>query len=237
MKVVILAGGKGKRLEPYSTILPKPLLPIGDSPILEVIIRQLKSYGLKDIVLACGYLGNLIEAYFGGGKKFGAKINYNFETKPLGTVGALPFIPGLNHTFLAMNGDILTTLDFSKFLKYHKSKNSLATIAVKPREMMVDFGVAEFDDLKHLVQYTEKPTLRYTVSMGIYAFEPEVLNFIPKGKKLDFPNLMNILLKKRKKISVYNSNDFWLDLGRPEDYKKGIEEFERIKDKIFKSGV
>jgi NDP-sugar pyrophosphorylase family protein len=122
-------------------------------------------------------------------------------------------------------------------LKYHKSKNSLATIAVKPREMMVDFGVAEFDDLKHLVQYTEKPTLRYTVSMGIYAFEPEVLNFIPKGKKLDFPNLMNILLKKRKKISVYNSNDFWLDLGRPEDYKKGIEEFERIKDKIFKSGV
>ena len=234
MKAVILAGGKGKRLEPYSTVLPKPLLPIGDFPILEVIIRQLKSYGFSDIVLACGYLGNLIETYFGDGKRFGVKINYNFETKPLGTVGALPFIPKLNRTFLVMNGDILTTLDSSKFLKYHKARNSLATIAVRQREMMVDFGVAEFDDLKHLVKYIEKPTLKYTVSMGIYAFEPEIVNFIPQGTKLDFPDLMNILLKKRKRISVYDSNDFWLDLGRPEDYKKGNEEFEKIKDKIFK---
>jgi NDP-mannose synthase len=237
MKAVILAGGKGKRLEPYSTILPKPLLPIGGLPILEVIIRQLKSYGLKDLVLACGYLGNLIETYFGDGKRFGVKINYNFETKPLGTVGVLPFIRELNRTFLVMNGDILTTLDFSKFLKYHKARDSLATIAVRPREMMVDFGVAEFNDLKHLVKYIEKPTLKYTVSMGIYTFEPEIVNFIPQGRKLDFPDLMNILLKKRKRISVYDSNDFWLDLGRPEDYKKGMEEFEKIKDKIFKNGV
>lgn len=234
MKVVILAGGKGERLEPYTTVLPKPLLPIGDFPILEVVIKQLKSYGFLDITLAVGHLGNLIQSYFGNGEKFGVKIKYNFEQKPLGTVGALASIKNLNKTFLVLNGDILTTLNFSKFLAYHKKNKTIATIAVTKRKMKVDFGVAECDKKEILVKYTEKPTLKYLVSMGIYLFEPEILKYISKGKKLDFPELMNILLKKGEKISVYHSFDFWLDLGRPEDYKKGIEEFERIKNKLFK---
>ncbi len=235
MKVVILAGGKGKRLEPYTTVLPKPLLPVGDFPILEVVIKQLKSYGFSDITLAVGHLGNLIESYFGGGEKLGVGIKYNFEQRPLGTVGALASIKNLNKTFLVLNGDILTTFNFSGFLDYHKKKRSIATIAVTKRKLKVDFGVAECDELEKLIRYTEKPALKYLVSMGIYLFEPEILKYIPKDEKLDFPELMNILLKKGDEVSVYRSDEFWLDLGRPEDYKRGIEEFDRIKAKLFKT--
>jgi len=234
MKVVILAGGEGRRLEPYTVVLPKPLLPVADYPILEIIIKQLESYGFKDITLAVGYLGNLIKSFFNDGNKWGVKIDYNFEDKPLGTVGCLSNIKGLDKTFLVMNGDLLTTFDFSKFIKYHQEKRNIATIAVTNRKLSVDFGVLESDDKKELAEYIEKPNLAYKVSMGIYLFEPEILKYIPKGERLDFPELMNVLLKKGEKVSVYESDEFWLDLGRPEDYKKGIEEFEKIKDKLFK---
>ncbi|MGB2698374.1 MAG: sugar phosphate nucleotidyltransferase [Candidatus Zixiibacteriota bacterium] len=234
MKVVILAGGQGRRLEPYTVVLPKPLMPVGDYPILEIIIRQLKSYGLKDITLAVGYLGNIIQSFFNNGEKWVVKIDYNFEDKPLGTVGSLSYIKGLDKTFLLMNGDLLTTFDFSKFIEYHKNKKSIATIAVTNRKLSVDYGILEYNQQKELTGYVEKPDLDYKVSMGIYLFEPEILEYIPKGERLDFPELMNILLKNGKKVSVYESDDFWLDLGRPEDYKKGIEEFEKIKDKLFK---
>ena len=234
MKVVILAGGEGKRLEPYTVVLPKPLLPVGDYPILEIIIRQLKSYDLKDITLAVGYLGNLIQSYCNNGQKWGVKIEYNFENRPLGTVGSLSSIKGLDRTFLVMNGDLLTTFDFSKFIKYHQEKKNIATIAVTKRKLSVDYGVLQSNEHSELTQYIEKPDLDYKVSMGIYLFEPEILKYIPKGERLDFPELMNILLKNGEKVSVYESDDFWLDLGRPDDYKKGIEEFEKIKDKLFK---
>jgi NDP-sugar pyrophosphorylase family protein len=234
MKVVILAGGQGRRLEPYTVILPKPLIPLGDYPILEIIIRQLKSYGLSDITLAVGYLGNLIQSFFDNGGKWGVKIDYNYEEKPLGTVGSLSFIKGLDKTFLVMNGDLLTTFDFSKFIKYHQENKNIATIAVTKRKLSVDFGVLESNQKNELIKYVEKPDLDYKVSMGIYLFEPEILKYIPKGERFDFPELMSILLKNGEKVSVYESDDFWLDLGRPEDYKKGIEEFEKIKDKLFK---
>lgn len=234
MKVVILAGGQGKRLEPYTVVLPKPLMPVGDYPILEIIIRQLKSNGLKDITLAVGYLGNLIESFFSNGERWGVNIDYNYEDKPLGTVGSLGYIKGLGKTFLVMNGDLLTTFDFSKFIKNHQNKKNIATIAVTNRKLPVDFGVLKSNEENELIEYTEKPDLNYKVSMGIYLFEPEILKYIPKGERFDFPELMNILLKNGEKISVYESDDFWLDLGRPEDYKKGIEEFEKIKAKLFK---
>jgi len=234
MKVVILAGGQGKRLEPYTVVLPKPLMPIGDCPILEIIIKQLKGYGFKDITLAVGYLGNLIQSFFNNGEKWGVKIGYNYEDKPLGTVGCLGDIKGLEDTFLVMNGDLLTTFDFSKFIKYHQGKKSVATIAVTKRKLPVDFGVLESSEKKELTKYVEKPDLDYKVSMGIYLFEPEILKYIPKGERLDFPELMNILLKNGEKVSVYESGEFWLDLGRPEDYKKGIEEFPKLKEKLFK---
>ena len=234
MKVVILAGGQGRRLEPYTVILPKPLMPIGDSPILEILIRQLKSHGFTDVVLAVGYLGNLIQSFFNNGQKWSVKIDYNYEEKPLGTVGCLGEIKGLEKTFLVMNGDLLTLFDFSRFVKYHQENKSIATIAVTKRKLPVDFGVLESNEKKELTKYVEKPDLDYQVSMGIYLFEPEILKYIPKGERLDFPELMNILLKNGEKVSVYESDEFWLDLGRPEDYKKGIEEFAKIKHKLFK---
>jgi NDP-sugar pyrophosphorylase family protein len=209
-RVIILAGGEGKRLNPYTIVLPKPLMPVGNLPILEIIIKQLKKYQLKDITLAVGYLGNLIQTFFGDGKKFGVKIKYSFEESPLGTMGPLSLIPGLDKTFMVMNGDLLTTLDYSKLARYHLSRKTKATIAIQKR-----------------------PRLPYQVSMGIYIFEPEILSFIPRNKKFDFPELMNLLLKKGEKVSVYPSSDFWLDIGRHEDYRRALEEFEKIKARLL----
>jgi NDP-sugar pyrophosphorylase family protein len=232
-KVIILAGGEGRRLNPYTIVLPKPLMPVGNLPILEIIVKQLKKYQLKDITLAVGYLGNLIQTFFGNGKKFGVKITYSLEEKPLGTMGPLTLIPGLKKTFMVMNGDLLTTLDYRKLISYHRSKKPIATIAVQKREIETDYGVLEYNKRLELTRYDEKPKLPYQVSMGIYIFEPGILSFIPRNKRFDFPELMNLLLKKGEKVSVYPSSDFWLDIGRHEDYKRAVEEFEKIRTEIL----
>lgn len=232
MKVVILAGGKGRRLYPYTVILPKPLMPIGDLPILEVILKQLKSRDLTDITLAVGHLGNLIQTYFGDGKKLGVNIDYSFEEKPLGTVGPLNLISGLDKTFMVANGDLLTTLDYSKLIEHHKRQRPIATVAAQKRSVDVDFGVIQRNEDQHMIRYIEKPKLSYTVSMGIYIFEPEILDLIPRDEKFDFPDLMRLLLKKGKKVVIYNSTDFWLDIGRPDDYHKAVEEFEKNKERF-----
>jgi NDP-sugar pyrophosphorylase family protein len=232
-KTIILAGGEGKRLNPFTIILPKPLMPVGNIPVLEVIIKQLKKYKLTDVTLAIGYLGNLIQTFFGDGDKFGVKIEYSYEDKPLGTMGPLSLIPGLDKTFMVMNGDLLTSLDYRKLIDYHSSKRPIATIAVQRREIETDYGVLEYDKRYVLTKYSEKPKLPYRVSMGIYIFEPEILNFIPRNKKFDFPELMSLLLKKGEKVLVYPSTDYWLDIGRHEDYRKAIEEFEKIKKQIL----
>jgi len=232
-KVVILAGGEGRRLNPYTIILPKPLMPVGNVPILEVIINQLKKHKLKDITLALGYLGNLIQTFFGDGEKFGVRIKYSFEEKPLGTMGPLTLIPGLKKTFMVMNGDLLTTLNYTKLINYHLNKKPIATLAVQKREIETDYGVLEYNSNYELTKYQEKPRLPYQVSMGVYIFEPEILDFIPRNKRFDFPELMNLLLKKEEKVLIYPSTDFWLDIGRHEDYRKAIEEFEKIKTQIL----
>ena len=228
MKVIILAGGKGRRLYPYTVSLPKPLMPVGDFPILEVILRQLEVHQLDDITLAVGHLGNLIQAYFGDGSKWGVNIDYSFEDEPLGTVGPLTRMKNLSRTFLVMNGDLLTTIDYLDLVEYHRKQNALATVAAQKRWVDIDFGVIQRDKEDHsMVKYVEKPRLSYLVSMGIYVFEPEILNFIPQDRKFDFPDLMHLLLEKEKKVATYDSDDFWLDIGRPDDYQKAVEEFER----------
>ncbi|KPL04669.1 MAG: nucleoside-diphosphate-sugar pyrophosphorylase, partial [candidate division Zixibacteria bacterium SM1_73] len=199
----------------------------------EVMLKQLKNCNLTDITIAVGHLGNLIQTYFGHGKKFGVNIDYSFEEKPLGTVGPLTRIPGLNETFLTMNGDLLTTLDYMKLIDYHKKQKPIATVAAQKRSVDVDFGIIQRNQDDHMVKYIEKPTLSYTVSMGIYIFEPEIFEFIPKNTKLDFPDLMQVLLEKEKKVAIYNSNDFWLDIGRPDDYQRAIEEFEKNKERFI----
>ncbi len=236
MKAVILAGGKGTRLAPYTTIFPKPLMPLGEKPILEIIIKQLKSHNFKEVTLAVGYLAELIKAYFSDGSDLGIKINYSKEDVPLGTAGPLSLIEGLNETFLVMNGDVLTSLSYSNLIDYHKDRGGVATIAISRRIALVDFGVIKFEpDSGVIKDYTEKPTLKYDVSMGIYVFEPEVLRYIPKGHKLDFPDLIKILLGHGEKVIGYLSEDKWLDIGRHDDYAIAQDEYNAMKDHLFSS--
>ena len=233
MKVVILSGGKGSRLYPYTVVLPKPLMPVGDLPILEVILRQLRCCRLTDITLAVGHLGNLIQTFFGDGSKWGMNIKYSFEDQPLGTVGPLACLKDLKQTFMVMNGDLLTTLDYSRLVEFHKEQKAIATVASQKRSVDVDFGVIQKDQDGRMAKYIEKPKLSYLVSMGIYIFEPEILDFIPKGEKLDFPELMQILLEGDRKVAIYESSDFWLDIGRPDDYQKAVEEFEKNRKRFL----
>lgn len=229
MKTVILAGGAGTRLKPYTTIFPKPLMPIGDKPILEIIIRQLKSSGLEDIIITVGHLGELIMAFFGDGSQLGVNIKYSKEDEPLGTAGGLSLIKEeLKDTFLMVNGDTLTTLNFSELVSHHQRSGAMTTIALKRREVYIDFGIVELDDNDNIQGYTEKPTTKHLVSMGINVFEPRVLEYVKAGKKLDFPELAQTLIANDEKVKGFIFDGYWLDIGRQEDYKRANEEIEDI---------
>ena len=227
MKTVILAGGKGTRLAPYTTIFPKPLVPIGDRPVLEIIIRQLVRQGFGDILLSVGHLGELIEAYFQNGHRNipGLTLDYFRETQPLGTAGSLAMIPGLEDTFLAMNGDILTTLNYQELIQYHHKQGAAVTIAMHQKDVKIDLGVLEVDQDGVLTAYREKPLYNFEVSMGIYVYEPSVLRYIKKNQYLDFPDLVKRLLESGEKIVGFRSQAYWLDIGRREDYELAQREF------------
>jgi NDP-mannose synthase len=228
MRTVILAGGKGTRLAPYTTIFPKPLVPIGDRPILEIIIRQLVRQGFNDVLLSVGHLGELIEAYFQNGHRniSGLKLDYYRESQPLGTAGSLAMIPGLDETFLAMNGDVLTTLNYRALVDFHRRSEAALTIAMHGREVRIDLGVLETGECGQLISYREKPQFNFNVSMGVYVYEPRVLRQIPKGKYLDFPDLVMRLLGSGDKVVGYHSEDYWLDIGRREDYELAQQDFQ-----------
>lgn len=234
MKAVVLAGGKGKRLEPYTTLLPKPLMPVGEYPVLEILIRQLKKHGFNKIYLAVGHLAGLIEAYFQGGKKWGVEIEYSIEKETLGTVGPLNLIRSklVESPFLVLNGDILTDLNFSMFLKYHVKNGSIMTIGVVHRFVNVDFGVLDIANGK-VIGFKEKPVLEYPVSMGVYAMSPVIFEYIPTGKKFDLPDLVLELLRNGEDVFVYEYNGFWLDIGREEDFRRAQEEFAKRKGSIL----
>ncbi len=225
MKAVILAGGKGTRLAPYTTILPKPLMPIGDMPIIEIVIRQLAQRGFFDISLAVGHLAELLMAYCGDGSKFGVQIKYSREEQPLGTAGPIALIPDLTETFLVMNGDLLTTLDYGDMYRYHKRRGAMATLAAYPREVKIDLGVIEFDEENWVRDYIEKPIYNYHVSTGVYIFEPEVLDYLKPNQRLDLPELVMRLKKNHHPVNVYHFSGHWLDIGRPDDYSLAIQEF------------
>ena len=234
MRAVILAGGKGTRLAPYTTVLPKPLMPVGEMPILEIVMRQLVHHGFDDQTLAVGYLADLLMAYCGDGSKFGAKLEYSREGQPLGTAGPIALVPNLNETFLVMNGDLLTTIDYSAMLKNHRERGMLATIACYQRDVKIDLGVIDVDSDNWVVNYIEKPTYHYEVSMGIYIFEPAILNYIPLNQKLDLPDLMLNLLKAGQKVNVFKFDGYWLDIGRPDDYERAIDEFAKHRQEFIK---
>lgn len=232
MRAVILAGGKGTRLAPYTVAFPKPLMPLGDIPILEVVVRQLKHYGFTHITMAVGHLAELLQAYFGDGEKFGIQIDYSREDRPLGTAGPLRLIPELDDHFLVMNGDLLTDLHYGELMQQHKDQKNDATIGVYAKEVKIDLGVLEKDDDGRIVDYREKPTLSYDVSMGVYVFRREILDLIPDGY-FDFPDLVLELIKRGRPIRGYAFNGLWLDIGRSEDYAQAIETFENAREQFL----
>lgn len=229
LRAILLAGGRGTRLAPYTTVLPKPLMPIGDMPIAEILIRQLKRAGVREITFSVGYLSSLLRAYFEGGKKFDVKISYSEETQPLGTAGPLALVPNLESTFLVANGDILTTLDFKKMIQTHRKKKSTATVGIFSKKVTIDLGVLKLSRTGALEDYIEKPTFSYDVSIGCYVFEPEVLKSIPKNKKFDLPDLIKALMKRGETVDTFACEGIWLDIGRHDDYKEATALFEKKK--------
>jgi NDP-sugar pyrophosphorylase family protein len=235
-RVVILAGGLGTRLRPYTTVLPKPLMPVGDRPVLDIVIRQLKARGFERVTIATGYLAELIEAFFRDGSSYGIPIDYFREEEPLGTVGALALIDDLAEPFLVMNGDVLTDIDYGAFLDDHLASDAAATIATTHRDVQISLGVLQFGDdgdTSRLTGYIEKPRVAYECSMGVYAFDPAVIEQIDAGKRLDFPDLILRLIDAGKVVRAWRSDDYWLDIGRHDDYEQAMEEFERMRDRLI----
>jgi NDP-sugar pyrophosphorylase family protein len=204
-------------------------MPVGDMPILEILIRQFKEEGIDEVVLTVGHMSGLLRAFFNDGEQFGLNIRYTYEERPLGTSGPLALVDGLDDTFIVANGDVLTTLRVGDLVQFHKENNAAATIAMHRRKVRIDLGVILCNGGSDVVGYLEKPTYDYSVSMGIYVFEPRVLNYIPKGEYLDFPNLVHLLLGAREKVIGYPFEGYWQDLGRADDYEQANIDFEQMK--------
>lgn len=225
MQAIILAGGKGTRLKPFTTCIPKPLVPVGDMPILEIVIRQLKHHGITNIVIAVNHLAEIIMAFFGDGKKYGVDIQYSIEDKPMGTAGPLTLIDKLDDSFLVMNGDLLTTINYQELWAFHNAHSSMATIATFKKHVAIDLGVLKIHN-ELFVDYIEKPTYVYDVSMGIYIFQKEVLQYLPKDQSTNMPDLMLLLHKEQKKVTCFKGDYDWLDIGRVDDYQAANDYFE-----------
>jgi NDP-sugar pyrophosphorylase family protein len=230
MKAVLLAGGKGTRLRPYTHALPKPLMPLGDDdpmPIIEVVLRQLGRFGFGEVTIITGYLTELIEAFCGDGRKFGTRISYRRETTPLGTAGGLTLLERPREPVLVINGDILTTLDYAEMFAFHYRRNAPATIASYPREVKVDFGVLVFGDDPHILTgYQEKPEYSFEVSMGVYILDPLAWDFLTPGRALPMPDLLESMRHRGLDIHCYRQECYWLDIGRHDDYATANEIFE-----------
>ena len=226
MKAIILAGGEGTRLESFTKILPKPLTPVGDKPILEILIHQIKHAGIRKFILTVGPQSNLIETYFQDGSHLDVELKYSHESQPLGTAGALSLIEGLNKSFLVTNGDVLSDINIINFMEYHHEVGATATIAMYKKVVNINLGVIHLNGGKQVIGYDEKPSITYPVSMGLYAFEPKVLDYIPKNQHLNFPDLVHRLIKNNEPVFAYEFDGYWRDLGNKEDYEKAMKDFE-----------
>ena len=226
-RAVVLAGGKGQRLYPYTTILPKPLLPVGEQPILERVLHGLSSAGFKDVTISVGHLAELIMVFFGKGEKYGVRIDYAIEDHPLGTIGPLSFVKDLGENFLVMNGDVLTDLDIRRFWEEHVASGAALSIATYAREVKIDFGVLRHDESNRITEFVEKPTIPYEVSMGVYALNRRCLEYVPRGGHFGFDQLVLALLAAKESVRAHPHAGKWLDLGRPEDYDAANREQSR----------
>jgi NDP-sugar pyrophosphorylase family protein len=225
MMAVILAGGRGTRLKPFTITIPKPLLPVGDFPILDILIQQLVNSGVQRIVLTLGHMAPLFKAYVGNGKYGHVQIDYLIEDEPLGTAGPLRLIQDLDENFLVLNGDLLTTLDFDAFLRFHMERRAWGSIAVNQRKVHIDYGVVRPTEDGRLKEYDEKPTLSYSVSMGINALSKGCVDFIPASGRFDMPDLMMAMKKAGRPVFCYETDCYWQDIGRFDDYEQATADF------------
>lgn len=232
MKVLILAGGTGTRLTPHTATMPKPLVPVGNLPILEIIVRQLKHFGFETITLAVGHLASQLEAYFGRGEKWGVEISYSHEVIPLGTAGPLALVNDLSDPFLVMNGDILTTLDYRQLVEFHRCADPVATIAYCRKEVRINLGVLETNNEDRLLDYLEKPVFTYSISMGAYVFSRRVLAYLQKGERVDLPDLVKRLIRNEQTVALYKFDGYWRDIGTVEDYEQANREFASVRDSL-----
>jgi NDP-sugar pyrophosphorylase family protein len=231
MRAVILAGGLGTRLRPYTTIIPKPLVPIGDRPILEHIMGRLARCGVTKIDLCVSHLGELIQMYFSqeGMVPPEVELGWHWEDEPQGTAGALRSVSGLDETFIAMNGDILTSLDYNELVSFHREQGAALTIATHAKEVSIDLGVIESSE-RRVTGYHEKPTLDYDVSMGIYVYEPRALKYLRKSGPCQFPELVVRLLEAGEHVAAYKSDADWYDIGTIEEYERAIADTKLFAD-------
>jgi NDP-sugar pyrophosphorylase family protein len=235
IRSVILAGGKGTRLLPYTTALPKPLMPVGEMPILEIIVRQLKHFGFSRMTLSVGHLHALLRAYFGDGSRWGAEMDYSLEEEPLGTAGPVALVPDLSDTFLVMNGDLLCSIDYRDMVEAHLASGAVATIATYSKQVQLQLGVLKTEN-GLLTDYVEKPTLSYDVSMGIYVLDRSVLDFIPAGKRFDLPDLIKALLAVNQKVNLYPFTGYWRDIGTIDEYSAANAEFAEVQPSLNLAG-
>lgn len=228
MKAILLAGGKGSRLKPYTAVIPKPLMPIGERTIVEILVAQLARAGVTEVVMCVGHLAHLIEAVVGDGARFGLRIAYRREEEPLGTVGPLQTLASeLPEHFLVMNGDVLCDLDFAELYSASVASRAPLTVAVCERESKIDLGVLDLDDVGMVTGFREKPTYRFWVSMGVYAMSREVLRYIPTGRPFGFDDLMHALLGAEVPVRTFPFRGHWLDIGRSDDFADAQDEFAR----------
>ncbi len=225
MRVIIQAGGVGSRLRPYTTVVPKPLMPVAEMPILEIVIRQLAMHGFDHITITVGHLAHLIRAFFGDGAAFGVHIDYLLEEQPLGTIGAVRMVPGLTEPFIVMNGDLLTDIDYGAFYKEHIASGVAMSVSVYNKEVPISLGVIEFDADRRIIGFEEKPVKTFLVSMGVYAMSPEMLEHIPPEEYFGFDDLIAKVIAEDIPVRAAEFDGLWLDIGRHEDYDSATRVF------------
>jgi NDP-sugar pyrophosphorylase family protein len=228
LRAVVLAGGRGTRLAPYTSVLPKPLMPVGDRAILEIVVDQLAACGVKQISFCVGYLAHLIRAVFEQRERMDVEISYVHEEEALGTAAPLRLVGDLNETFLAMNGDVLTTLDYAALVDFHRASGNVMTIATHDRMIKINYGMLHIDTSARVSNFEEKPEIVSPVSMGIYVMEPAVLEHIPTDAYFDFPDLVRVLLEAKLPIGAYRYDGVWFDIGRHEDYEEAVEAWSQV---------
>ena len=234
MRAILLAGGKGTRLRPYTTTIPKPIVPIGDMAIMEIVVRQLAARGCEHITVAVSHQANLVMAYFGDGERWGLKIDYSIEDQPLGTIGPLKLISDLPDDFLVMNGDVLTDLNFNDLYRAHVASGAVGTIGTYERDVKIDFGVLRYAAAtRRITGFVEKPEEHFSVSMGVYAFSRRLLDLVPENRPFGFDDLMLAFIDGDYDVRAYPFDGYWLDIGRPDDYDRANEEFEQMRTRFL----